>query len=334
MFNFDSVICDFSPSNSIFTPLELEHEIPGTTFKISIELKDENNNDILITDQDPLFDELDCIINGSMLLYKYMDQDDKFVCAFSCGFPQAGESIIEVFHNDNLIREYIIGEPTGIIDLSKSTFNAFNLFVEAGEIRPYLTIGIYDTYGFKISMDYGNNEYYSKIKCVSALGVVETSHTNEKNQIVCNVPKSNTHVVGNYWIGFTYEHSPDNIETLYNTSYTVGPNWKWDSTKSTVNFPSTITKYTLASIKIVNSKDAYGNDNNDNFDNTCKIEILSSNSDVLYAFEYINGNSNREYKFTVPPLPVGATFIPVKLRLCQYGAHSNRCKESGTVVWI
>ena len=143
LFNFDSVICDFSPSNSIFTPLELEHEIPGTTFKISIELKDENNNDILITDQDPLFDELDCIINGSMLLYKYMDQDDKFVCAFSCGFPQAGESIIEVFHNDNLIREYIIGEPTGMRDLSKSKFNAFNLFVEAGEIRPYLTIGIY-----------------------------------------------------------------------------------------------------------------------------------------------------------------------------------------------
>lgn len=67
--------------------MELEHEIPGTTFKISIELKDENNNDILIKDQDPLFDELDCIINGSMLLYKYMDQDDKFVCVFFLWIP-------------------------------------------------------------------------------------------------------------------------------------------------------------------------------------------------------------------------------------------------------
>lgn len=58
LFNIDGVICDISPRNSIFNPSESEHEIPGSMFKITIELKDEYNDDIIITDEDILFEEL------------------------------------------------------------------------------------------------------------------------------------------------------------------------------------------------------------------------------------------------------------------------------------
>lgn len=82
-------------------------------------------------------------MNGKTV-YKYIDQDNTFVCIYKCGFS-IGHKSMQIRYKSNLIKTYNIGIPVNTIDLSKTHFIKPSFSVTAGN-KIYARATFYDVY--------------------------------------------------------------------------------------------------------------------------------------------------------------------------------------------
>lgn len=320
--------CEFSPTNSIYLPPNDYHDVPlDGTFKIEVELKDENNDDILLSEDDDLFDEIECILNNTLPLYKYVNEDKKLVCVHLCGIPEIGETVIDIMHDNVSIKQYRIGIATGIKDDSRTViYYSSPLFYVGSET--HFNVKLFDTYGIPIHVQ-KNDEHYNKYICTSSVGPMY-KYTTTTGNIGCKLYNNQTQVEGSYYVKVEYEVSPGNLQTLGYEEFYLTASGHWSPELSVVNFPSVLYKFSQATITLVDSRDEYNNPNFHTLSDNFHIKLYSTSGSKLWESSSISGLPSGQYKYYIPASGSSGS-IPVKIRFCQ---GTDICKESGTVYWI
>lgn len=311
IFIFNFIYCQntygISLENTIILPENPQQEIPENgKFKISIDLRDENNDYICIDMDDILFGAINCFLNGTLPLHKYMDLDGNIVCIHQCGFHPISGTTIDVKVHDTLMKSYMIGSFSGTWDRSKDNISTYSPS-SAGSI-PYIKLRTYDVYGLPYYIE--NENHYSRFKCT--VNGINGNKIPKTNGLQCEPKNPQYEIEGSYSLKMDYTHENNTIENIYTLNYNIYPLNVWSPEKSTVQFPASMLRGNIYYTKVITAKDKYGNVNTHLLLDVAKIYILNSSGETIIKYDNVLGGSNHNYRFLAPYI------VPqyVKIKIC------------------
>ncbi len=313
-----------SNEDSIFDPSAEYHDHPENgKFKISINLRDNAQANIYMYEEDNLFDNITCLFNETMEMHKYIALDARFECVYTCGFGTMGQSTIKVRFNDEILKQYTIGHPTGVLNLDSSYVDKYSS-ISVG-YGAHFKFYAFDTYGNPIIID-ENNEYYNKINCYTNVQPMEKIPASYG--LKCLSVGDDDKKAGTYTATIEFLHDDNSIEILDTFNYTLISSSIWDPNLSTVSFPTLLRSYQIAKITITDPRDQYGNMNKNEILKIKEIRIVDANTGTKLYSQDISCNDDLEFYF-VPPYTSYAR--NVKIKMCDV---VGGCKDSNTIYFI
>lgn len=297
----------------IVSPSEDHLEITqDNVFKIKIEAQLENQEDL-----DQIYNQIECTINGSQTLIKYIDIDDDIYCIRTCPFP-VGETIIKVKYENTTIKKYTIGDRVGIIDTSAITYqsNGDNNLI-AGEYST-VWIKLFDTYGHLIKGDLMDS-YLDRIICYTDSKNMSKYTSPNDGNFLCT-SEENT-IAGSYVKTVKFIDEDQNIIPLVTKSYNVVASPDPDMTKSTIQFPLSTYSLQTVTVKATQLKDKY--ENTLYYPNN-KYRVYIQHQSTTYDMGEKTLTSNGEYSMTMP-------YLPNRYILFKFCKGTSNCKQSSVV---
>lgn len=308
--NILALVCVFlklTNASLTVTPTENYFDIPEDgNFKIKIEV-DINSNEELID----VFNEIECKVNGTQSLEKYIGRDTHIYCVRSCKFPQA-ETKIQVKRANALLKEYSIGKPVGTLDASKTTYVAYGSgFIDAGT-ESLITVTLYDVYNNTIKNS-NLATYFDRVLCYT--NSKNMTKTNSGSYISCS--SQETTISGIYTKVLKIVENDGTVVDIAAIQYQVRGLTEISLEQSVIQFPSITYNLQSFKIKFLRFNDVYGNiiyGNADEF----KLEILGQIGTYNLGHSYLKNN---EYVKTMPYIQQQT----IRLKICK---GVSNCKTS------
>lgn len=310
-----------SPLTSSISPeLSTQSITTDDTFKIEATLRDEDDIEIIIDEDDVIFDNMKCLINGTIEMHKYIDFDGNFVCvATSCQLRTQGQTTVVIKHLDDILKEYDVDVSPGRLVGSKTKYHISPSYspLGAGSTISFL-MTFYDQYDNLIKVE--TDDYiYNNIKC--QLGYAGVTKSVSGGKLQCVFWGEQMSEVGNHQAIIKYEDD-DHVEILKTHDYETIPSGELDLSKSVISYGQPV--YAFMPIHIhVQPRDPFGNPNADYVTySTARIK-LKKGSSLIKDFGYNSLDSNNKYITSNP----GNGGTGYHLEICDM---SNRCQNTST----
>lgn len=327
LLNISDIKCDVSIENIDVFPENENHELFATQdFKITIELKDDYGDKIPVVEDDALFNKVECIINGTMEIIKYVDINEGITCYVkNCYKSLPGISSIKIKYDDVEIKNYSINVQPGKIDPSKGGFYTLPDYIVGKEISHYGKF--LDKFENTIKITDTSHFIYTNVSLIAPPGIDVNKYiiqSGERMEYKVIYTEAN-----NYTLEVIFDNEGQNV-ILHTFSYYVQPDSQIDISKSELSLDTIILPSYNPILKISTvPKDKYGNLNGPFLTNSRVTAKLKQGSATVKTFSFHYLNSQNKYSINIGPLSM--TAYNLYIELCD---DFNRCQNTPTFIYM